>query len=168
MTFGLRTVKLLLPQSERFRSAPQTALSDESAGVIYTGYLAFSGLSLGWRGSGILDAVEAFASGYGENMAPFPAPMGRTFPQGTASLLKKFPFFLLVVWAWRPGALKPFFLREWGFVRPMSISSCAVKKKWTKEETAATLCVRFEILHSAGSLKLVLRPSNSQAPDSAE
>ena len=36
MTFGLRTVKLLLPQSERFRSAPQTALSGESAGVIYT------------------------------------------------------------------------------------------------------------------------------------
>ena len=38
----------------------------------------------------------------------------------------------------------------------------------TKEEAAATLCVRFEIIHSAGSLKLALRASDSQAPDSAE
>ena len=64
--------------------------------------------------------------------------------------------------------LKPYFLRKWGFDRPVSISSCAVKKKWTKEETAATLCIRFEIIPSAGSLKLALRASDSQAPDSAE
>ena len=50
------------------------------AGVIYTEYLAFSGLVR------IFDAVEAFASEYGKNMAPSPALVGRTFPHGTASL----------------------------------------------------------------------------------
>ena len=37
-----------------------------------------------------------------------------------------------------------------------------------KKKTAATLCVRFGIIPSAGSLKLALRASDSQAPFSAE
>ena len=37
--------------------------------------------------------------------------------------------FLCLYGPLRPYDIKPFFLREWGFVRPVAISSCAVKKK---------------------------------------
>ena len=47
-----------------------------------------------------------------------------------------------------------------------SFLSLAERKKRSKERAAATLCVRFEIIPSAGSLKLALRASDSQAPDS--
>ena len=47
-----------------------------------------------------------------------------------------------------------------------SFLSLAERKKRSKERAAATRCVHFEIIPSAGSLKLALRASDSQAPDS--
>ena len=59
-----------------------------------------SGLSLGLRGFGIFDAVEAFASEYGKDKAPSPA--AQDLPQGDGFILVKIALIFFIIWAWRP------------------------------------------------------------------
>ena len=105
-----------------------------------------AGLSLEWSGFGIYDAVEALPRNVGKVSLIFSVYMGLA-----ARNIKILAFPRMGICQARSSFL-----------------SLAERKKRSKERAAATLCVRFEIIPSAGSLNLALRASDSQAPDSAE